>query len=303
MRVRTAPVSLLAAALTLVLLPATAEATFAGRNGTIVFAAAKPPGAPRGLFRVDPDGGGLARVLPEATWEDIAAAWSPDGTTLAFTSDRSGSRDIWSFEPGGVDPPVQLTDTPKGQEWLPTWSPGGRLAFLTGRRRRTTIDVLRPGSGTRTSILSARALFGVEWSPRGGRIAYAIDRGGTVAIGSVRPDGSGRTRWAGGLAHAVVYDWRPDGRWVVFQSGPTGRRALFEIATGGAHRIRRLTHPGPREVDQHAVYAPSGTKVAFVRTTPKGDELWLVRADGTHERRLRALHGMRVYGLTWQPLA
>ncbi|MGE5225825.1 MAG: TolB family protein [Planctomycetaceae bacterium] len=286
----------------LVLAPGPARATSPGRSGAIVFAAAKPLDAPRGLFRVDADGSGLARVLPKATWEDMAAAWSPDGTTLAFTSDRGGSRDIWSFVPGSGEQPVQLTDTPKRQEWLPTWSPDGRLAFLSERARRTTIDVLDPATGARTSILSARALYGVEWSPRGSRIAYAIDRGGAVAIGAVHPDGSGRARWSGGLAHAVVYDWRPDARWVVFQGDAGGRRALFEIAAGGTHRIRRLTHSGPGEIDQHAVYAPGGTKVAFVRTTAKGDELWLVRADGAHERRLRACHRMRVYGVTWQPL-
>jgi len=302
--VRRALVLVLLAAASFGVTPGAARATFPGRNGEIVVCA-RYSGEPRGLFRIGADGGSLARVVPKATWEDIAPAWSPDGTTLAFVSERTGDRDIWTARPGSGDRPVNLTRTPRRQEWLPTWSSEGRLAFLTERSggRSDTIDVIHANGGHRVTVVSRGAdIFGVEWSPRGNHIAFGVQTGASFAIDSVRADGSGQMRWASGLRHAVVYDWRPDGRWVLFQGDLDGRRVLFEIATGGGHRIRRLTSPGPRESDQHAAYSPTGSKAVFVRTTPHGDELWLVRAGGGHERRLRALHRMRLFGVTWQPL-
>lgn len=281
-----------------------AAATFPGRNGEIVFAARRPDEA-RGLFRIDADGEGLSRVTPRRSYEDIAAAWSPDGTVLAFTSDRSGDRDIWSMEPGSGQPPVNLTQTPADAEWLPTWSPDGRIAFITeiAGTGRYTIDVIDADGDNRVTIVPPRSrIFGVEWSPRGNRIVFAVATRRGTAIDSVRPDGSGQKRWTGDLSHAVIYDWRPDGRWVLYQGDASGLRTLFEIATGGDHRIRRLTGPRTLDGDQHGAYSPNGAKAAFVRTRPVGDELWLVGADGSHERRLRALHKMRLFGVTWQPL-
>jgi Tol biopolymer transport system component len=292
-------------ALTVVLVVSVpAAATFPGRNGDIVFAA-RPPNQPRGLFRIDVDGKRVTRVTPRGTYEDIAAAWSPDGTTLAFTSDRSGDRDIWSMNPGSGEPPVNLTGTPADAEWLPTWSPDGRIAFITDLRGSGgfTVDVIDADGGNRVTVASPGSrIFGVEWSPRGNRIVFGVANGRRTAIDAVRPDGSGLTRWANALSHAVIYDWRSDGRWVLYQGEASGRRALFEIASAGEHRIRRLTGPRPVDRDQHGAYAPSGEKAVFVRTRPVGDELWMVRSDGTHERRMRALHRMRLFGVTWQPL-
>jgi len=282
-----------------------AQATFPGRNGDIVVTA-QPPDQPRALFRIDARDGRFERVSPHAEWEDIAAAWSPDGTALAFTSDRSGDRDIWILTPRSTDPATNLTQTPTDAEWLPTWSPDGRVAFITehGGSGRFTVDIIRTDGTERTTVAAPDGrIFGVEWSPRANRIVYALESRGQIAIESVRPGRPGHETWARHLRHAVIYDWRPDGRWVLFQGDADGRRALFEIAAAGDHRIRRLTRPGPRERDQHGAYSPTTSKAVYVRTRPGGDELWLVRNDGRHERVFRRMHRMRLFGVTWQALA
>ena len=59
-------------------------------------------------------------------------AWSPDGTTLAFDSDRTGAAiDIWTVEVfPAVGDPVQRTNDMIRAEMSPAWSPDGtRLAF------------------------------------------------------------------------------------------------------------------------------------------------------------------------------
>jgi Tol biopolymer transport system component len=280
-----------------------ADATFPGRSGDIVFCA-RLPDEPRGIFRIDKDGTDLVRVLPKQAWEDIAPAWNVDGTILAFVSEKTGDRDVWTFSPESGDPPVNLTETPSKEEWLPTWSPDGRIAFQVQRPALgDMVDVMASDGGDRVTAASpGTRIFGVEWAPGGDRIVYGVQDGSSVAIESVRPDGTGLTRWASGLEHVVVYDWRPDGRWVLFQGRAGDRLALFEIATAGAHRIRRLTSPRSNQRDEHASYSPTGSKVVFVRDSEATDGLWVVRADGSHEHKLRAFRRLSLFGVTWQPL-
>jgi Tol biopolymer transport system component len=280
-----------------------AQATFPGRNGTIVFAA-RPPGELKSLRQIEPDGTGLRHLIPRGAGEDRAPAWSPDGTTLAFASGRSGNLDIWTVKPHSGLPPVNLTQTPGVDELLPTWSPAGRIALTSQAigSDTVTIDVMDANGGNRVSVASLDAPVSLEWSPTGTRIAYAVVEAGSRSIYSIRPDGSGLVRLASGLPRAVIYDVSPDGRRILFQGGATATNGLYEIAVAGDHRTRRLTDPPAHVLDEHASYSPNGRKIVFVRRAGSGDALWLMREDGTSEHVLKSFALLRAYGISWQPL-
>jgi Tol biopolymer transport system component len=60
---------------------------------------------------------------------DWAPAWSPDGSQLAFVSDRDGSYQIYVMRADGTGV-RRLTEFPQGAE-APAWSPDGYwLAFV-----------------------------------------------------------------------------------------------------------------------------------------------------------------------------
>jgi len=280
-----------------------AHATFAGRNGRIAFAA-KPSDKPRSLFAIQPPAQNLLRYLAVSPYEDRSPSWTPDGATLAFVSNRSGGLDIWS-ETNGI--PIDLTGTAVDRETLPTWSSDGRIAFVTllgGSGTDTAIDVMDADGSNRVTIRSpGRPVFGLEWSPIANRIAYAVPGAGGVDIYSIRSDGSDRVRLADDLAHAVLYDWSPDGRSIVFQGGTGTGSGLFAIAAAGNHRIRRLTRASFPGGDGHASYSPNGLKIAFVRDQGGGDEIWVMRTDGTHRRGVRSLHRFDIFGMSWQPVS
>ena len=52
---------------------------------------------------------------------DTNPTWSPDGSMIAFASDRDVSSDIYVMKSDGSNP-VRLTDDP-ADDWWPTWLP------------------------------------------------------------------------------------------------------------------------------------------------------------------------------------
>jgi Tol biopolymer transport system component len=84
-------------------------------------------GLNRDVYAILADGSALHRITTSPATEREPAV-SPDGRTLAYSSDAAGSFQIFLFPlPSG--PPRQLTFDPKGAE-QPAWSPmGDRLAY------------------------------------------------------------------------------------------------------------------------------------------------------------------------------
>ncbi|WP_131736272.1 amidohydrolase family protein [Actinomadura roseirufa] len=96
------------------------------------------------LWSMRPDGHGL-RQLTGGPWDDRGAAWSPDGTRLAFSSERGGDAvagsafGLWTMDPRG-GPPSRLTGG-DFEDLDPAWSPDGRWLVCVRAAHR-------PGGGT-----------------------------------------------------------------------------------------------------------------------------------------------------------
>ena len=65
--------------------------------------------------------------------QEVQPAFSPDGTRIAFTSNRSGPQEIWICRSDGSDV-VQLTHLGHGRTGTPRWSPDGRQIVFDSRR-------------------------------------------------------------------------------------------------------------------------------------------------------------------------
>jgi len=109
-----------------------------------------------------------AEVLFEEPSRDWQPVWSPDGAEIVYTSDASGSDDIWilDFETGERR---QVTDLPS-KESDPTWSPdGSQIAFTTdtgGELEIWTMSV--DGSNTAKLTLGSKP----HWSPDGAWVVF-----------------------------------------------------------------------------------------------------------------------------------
>jgi TolB protein len=132
-------------------------------DGRIVHQACSPQGC--GLYIMDGDGRNVQRLTSEGN--DTAPAGSPDGSQVAFMSDRGGNWDIYVLNADGTDL-QRLTSGPQ-RDGLPAWSPdGGWLAFVTDRDGPWSVWTMRPDGSQQQPLF---ALGG----PLEGQIAYVPD--------------------------------------------------------------------------------------------------------------------------------
>ncbi|MEX1128557.1 MAG: LpqB family beta-propeller domain-containing protein, partial [Vicinamibacterales bacterium] len=126
------------------------------RDGRIVFSRRTSAFEPWRFFVVDETGGGATPLFDEAsTDEEREGRVSPDGTRIAYISDRDsadGDVDLWvaDLDAGTRDrvPRTRLTRV-RGREAFPSWSPDGRrIAYFAQREGRGSVWVtgVRPGS-------------------------------------------------------------------------------------------------------------------------------------------------------------
>lgn len=141
---------------------------------------------------------------------DDQAAWSPDGTRIAFISNRDVDLDyeIWVMNADG-SAPVRLTRTRELElDKAPAWSPDGSLlAFSRGRGDRTAIWTMRP-DGNAARRLRTRA-DEPAWSPDGRRIAYTSFRNASADVYTMRADGRAQVRVTRFRQAELEPAWRP----------------------------------------------------------------------------------------------
>ncbi|HET9385832.1 MAG TPA: protein kinase, partial [Gemmatimonadales bacterium] len=124
------------------------------------------------------DGSGFSTLTDDAD-RDREPKWSPDGKTIAFHSDRSGTSQVWTINADGSSL-RQLTDSDIAIS-SPVWSPDGRMAFRTDARgqrpaRVLVLDVRKPWSEQTPEAIAFSMPDDVpfvpfSWSPDGRRLA------------------------------------------------------------------------------------------------------------------------------------
>jgi Tol biopolymer transport system component len=121
------------------------------------------------LFVADRTGAPLKRLTDDAA-QDIIPRWSPDGSWIAFISDRGGKYEIWKVRPDGTGL-AQMTHEPGKEVIAPVWSPDGRkLLYQIRNVNSFIIDANRSGTEQQPQMLPGQPPDGFipwDWSPDG----------------------------------------------------------------------------------------------------------------------------------------
>jgi Tol biopolymer transport system component len=207
-----------------------------GINKNDEIAVARADGSNRRLITVDPA-------------NDWGPAWSPDGSTIAFNSDREGGR----LRGYLVDPDGSNLRPLSIDAWVeyPSFSPDGtRIAFMGHQGQDYEIYVADIATGAVEQLTDSPGQDGwPAWSPDGSRIAFTSvrddcrfapreddcwqtdsDDAEHYDIWLIDPDGSNLRRATPESGQFVT--WSPDGRYLLISG-----RALYVIRPDGTGRL------------------------------------------------------------------
>lgn len=294
----------LACVTALALTGAPAQAAFPGTNGAIACGGLRGFDTDLEIFQVNPDGSGET-LLTDNGFRDGSPAFSPDGSRIAFESQR----DNVLGQPANTEIYVGDND---GDLTGPDVK---RLTFNTGRLSNSTLSGI------------AATDFSPSWSPDGtqivfhsGRVADFSDGGTTPASDfeiykmsatageSVTP----ATRLTTKRGQDAIPSWSPDGSKIAFQGFPTGNPPtlnnnleIFTVNPDGTGLTNVSNNPGTPNnpntptinenlngLDRDVIWSPDSQRLAFnsARASAvlgnQNNDVWRMNRDGTNPVRL-----------------
>jgi TolB protein len=126
-----------------------------------------------------------------------------------------------------------------------------------------------------------------EFSPDGGTIAFASNRGGYVSnVWVMNSDGTGLKRLTEPKLQAWAPDWSPDGSHILFSSDSDLPFPSVWVIRSDGTDLLELTHFTDDHVGAFARYSPDGTMITLVSDLAHPDhcclDLYVMHADGSH---------------------
>jgi dipeptidyl aminopeptidase/acylaminoacyl peptidase len=207
------------------------------------------------LWVVNVKSGEEKQITEGNDWNDSDPQWSPDGTRIAFVSNRSGKEyeenrntDVWVISADGGS--LRKISDHDEADSNPRWSPDGKTIAFTGEihDRDHPKIWLAPATSGAVSVLAAN---GLDLVPSG-------------------------------------LEWSHDGKSLYFEAGVKGEYQLFHIDLA-TKLIAQITS-GPRAVRNASINSATKTMVYMVNDFKHLDDLYVADLKGHNERKLTNLN-------------
>lgn len=256
------------------------------------------------IYVMNADGSELRR-LTDSPGRDFEPAWSPDGQTIVFSTDRDDpdNAQLYIMNADGTNQRPFMD--PVAADFIGArWSPDGSWLLFHSNQEvdgepRFEIYKVRVDGTEMTNLSDTPGNnFRPDWSPDGARIVFVSERDGNRELYVMNADGSNQVRLTDNQADDNQPRWSPDGKSILFESNRDGdNTALYimdapsvSVAGPQEDKIRLLTFPGFNS--QAGAWAVDGEKVVFSADRDSGAvqnwDVYIMNADGTEIYRLTA---------------
>src|SRR5436190_3547615 len=255
------------------------------------------------IFSAPIEKGGVRNLTRSSDANDRFPAWSPDGKTVAYISDKSGEEEIWTVPQDGSGQPAQLTTGGKGRRYGTTWSPDGKkIAFSDKDGKVYVLTVATKQVQIITDAVNGQ-IRDFDWSPKGNFIAYSMQSpNGFSAIYIWSAADNKNTRVTPEMFGSRSPAFDPSGNYLYFLSdceyAPLISGAEFNYATNRSTQIYSLAlqtngkNPFPYENDEVAITeekkdtppSPSASATPDGTPKPKPETPEVINFEGIEKR-------------------
>jgi Tol biopolymer transport system component len=163
----------------------------------------------------------------------------------------------------------------------------GRLAFGININGNTDVYSVQP-NGQDLQRLTTDPGFDAcaAYSADGSKIAYCSAQSGTIQVWTMNQDGSDKQQVTHLSTQAIFPDFSPDGSKIVFsdRQGPgSPKRNIYVINSDGTGLTQLTSDAGD---NAYPAFSPNGSKIVFTSDRTGVRQVWLMHADGSHQRQL-----------------
>ena len=261
--------------------------------------------------------------LTSGPFDDSNPAWSPDGTRIAFVSNRtlpdadaSLNTDIFVVAAREGEIPRALANGP-GRDTAPAWSPDGQsLAYVAGGEAKdlwygaSHVALVAAAGGPSRPLTAAldRNVSSPRFAPDGRSLLFLLEDGGNQHLARVGVEGGDVERVVAGEREVRAFDVAKDGSVVVLESSPHQPGEISRVAADGLPRVTHVNDAflkGVRlgGVERFKATSRDGTPIDGFLTLPPG------HAPGSRIPTILRIHGgpasqySTAFSLEWQMLA
>ncbi len=211
------------------------------------------------LYVIDSARGAVTQVTFGAATGNFPV-WSPDGTRIAFGSNRDGVYDIFVKSSSGSTQEEVLLKNDRNK-FLTDWSRDGRYLFYSEQDPKTKNSDLwvLPMTGERKPVLYVHSEFekrNGRFSPDGRWVAYTSEESSTPQV-YVQPFPAGSGKWQISTDGGTRPRWRDDGKELYYMD-LGGRLMAVDVKAGGAPS-------GPFEVGVPNLLFETGSVISLLQ--------------------------------------
>jgi ABC-type nickel/cobalt efflux system permease component RcnA/Tol biopolymer transport system component len=277
-------------------------------NESKILYLAEDDGQAKQLFIAGPKGG-----HPSALTEG-------PGDVTDYAPSADGARIVYILQADDFGNELRLIDLGRREDELladcenaicsqPAWSPDGRRVVY----ERMSLDAANPtglstlwwlelGGGAAQPVFPEDQLPAANprWSPDGRWLSYANPE--SLRLYDLE---TGETHVVEGILGSGA-NWSPQGASILYRDVILYENQfitqLFRYDLDSRTRINVIPQPGFENI--LAAWSPDGAWVAAVRrdlSTPRGDQIWVMRPDGSEARQLTASEAVLHGSLNWSP--
>lgn len=221
--------------------------------------------AARGDIFTAPIEKGPTRNLTDSSGaHDKWPSWSPDGSQIAFISDKSGEEEIYLIPQDGSKPAEQITNGGTAMRYQPEWAPDGKRLAFSDKDGKLYVLTLADRKIVEVADSYRGQIRDYIWSPRGNFLAFTMPNQNQFASVFVwGANDSQLRRVTDDNFNSYNPAWDPSGNYLYFLSdrefAPQLSNIEFNYATNRptyiyAMALRKdVKHPFPPESDEVTV--------------------------------------------------